>query len=86
MAKCITEKKMYKSQELAEDALIDAWIRYRYTEGRGPVAVYLCDDCKQYHLTSKGNMNARLAEHLASGKIALHQEASRWEQKLRSKR
>lgn len=86
MANCITGKKMYGSQELAEDALIEAWVQYSYRNGSGPVAVYLCEDCKHYHLTSKGNINARLAGCLSSGKITRQQEANRWEQKARSKR
>lgn len=85
MAECVTHKRMYHTLRLAEDALIDAHIRFNYRNTNGPVAIYKCDDCGHYHFTSKGNMNARLAEAIANGTIKKQQEISRWEDKFRNR-
>ena len=76
---------MYPTQEIAEDALIEARINFDFPKGKGPVAVYQCEDCGQYHLTSRGTMNSRLAEHISSGKINLHKEANRWTDKIKKR-
>jgi hypothetical protein len=83
MKNCVTHKKMYPSKEIAEDALIEARTQFDYTRDGGPVGVYQCEDCGQFHLTSKGAMNPRLAEQLANGKIARQKEAARWLDKLK---
>lgn len=83
MEKCVTNKRIYYTKEMAEDALIEAWSRNNYPEGRGPVAVYQCDDCGNWHWTSRGPMNERLAGELRSGNIHRQQEAYRWERKWR---
>lgn len=85
MAHCVTGKKMYATQQLAEDALVEAWTRYRYSKGNGPVAVYRCEDCKQFHFTSKGEMNKTLAQRLADGRIDLQGEANHWLNKLKNR-
>lgn len=85
MGGCVTGKKMYDSKEIAEDVLIEAWSRYDYAPGRGPVAVYQCIDCGRFHLTSSGEMNPKLAQHLSEGKIQLQKEANHWIEKLRKK-
>ncbi|NJM26670.1 MAG: hypothetical protein HC859_15525 [Bacteroidia bacterium] len=80
--KCSSGKRTYASETMAEDALIEAWSRYHYTPGQGPVAIYRCDDCGQWHFTSQGPMNTRLAGALKSGKISLSRAAEDWLQKL----
>lgn len=83
MIKCVTQKKVYLTPELAEEALLGAHIRFEYAAGNGPVAVYRCDDCGYYHLTSKGPVSATLKENLKSGKIGREKEAQAWERKLK---
>jgi len=82
MIKCSSGKRVYLTESLAEDALIDAHGRHHYA-GTGPIAFYRCDDCGYYHFTSKGAMNSKLASLLASGKLKLNQEANHWERKLK---
>jgi hypothetical protein len=82
MLKCPTGKRVFLTESLAEEALIDAHSRHQYA-GTGPIAVYQCEDCNYYHFTSKGKMNLKLAEHLASGKIKLQQQAYHWAHKLK---
>ena len=85
MNQCISGKRTYGSQEVAEDALIEAWTRFKFAHNNGPVAVYRCDDCGEYHLTSQGPVNPRLAQAIAEGKIQRQQEADRWTNKLKHK-
>ncbi|MGC4020718.1 MAG: hypothetical protein QM734_01635 [Cyclobacteriaceae bacterium] len=80
MLKCSTGKRVYQTEIIAEEALIDSHSRNNYS-GNGPIAVYKCEECGYYHFTSKGSMNKRLAELIASGKIKLQQQANEWSQK-----
>ena len=73
---------MYASEQMAEDALIEAQIRFDY-HNQGPIAVYKCEDCGHYHLTSRGPMNPRLAQLTAEGKIKLEKEANKWLHKFK---
>ena len=85
MIKCISHKKTYPSPEIAEDALIEAHTHFDYRAASGPIAVYQCDDCGSYHLTSKGTMNTKLAEYIKTGKIHQQKEANRWLDKIKRK-
>ena len=85
MKACVSGKKMYSTQEIAEDVLIESRSKFEYTRGTGPIAVYRCDDCGYYHLTSKGPMNEKLSQYMASGKINLDQEANRWLNKFKKR-
>lgn len=85
MTKCISHKKTYPTREAAEDALIDARTNFEYAPGQGPVGVYPCEDCGNFHLTSKGPINDKLAKHLADGKIKLQKEANRWLGKMKKR-
>jgi hypothetical protein len=74
---------MYPTDAIAEEALLAAWATYTYRTGDGPVAVYRCDDCGSYHLTSKGPMNQRLAQALASGDISRQKDSDAWMNKIK---
>ncbi len=83
MKKCVTGKRLYPSQQLAEEALIESHIHFEHRAGGGPVAVYQCEDCGEYHLTSRGPMNERLAKQLEDGTIKRLKVASRWQRKFK---
>lgn len=85
MNRCISGKRLYVSQEVAEDALIETWTRFDFSASNGPVAVYRCDDCGHYHLTSRGPMNEKLSQAIADGKIRRQKEADQWMNKLKRK-
>lgn len=85
MDRCISGKRMYSSKEVAEDVLIEAWTRFDYSSGNGPVAVYQCEECGSFHLTSKGAMSEKLSQAIAGGKIQRQKEADRWMEKIRRK-
>lgn len=79
MSNCSSGKRSYLSESLAEEALIGAHINYHYTKGQGPIGIYQCELCGQYHLTSKGNMNQRLEKALQGGTIKKGRDANWWE-------
>ena len=84
MIKCVSNKKVYPSKELAEEALIEAHSQFEF-KGGGPIAVYQCEDCGYFHLTSKGQVNQKLAELLKDGKIQRSREANQWLRKIKRK-
>lgn len=86
MIKCVTQKKVYLTEELAEEALLGARTRFDYATGHGPVAFYRCEDCGYFHLTSKGPINATLDQHIKAGKIDREKQANEWLNKLKYKR
>ena len=83
MLKCPSNKKVYSSKEIAEEALIEAHTQFEYTRGSGPIAVYECEDCKYYHLTSQGPMNQKLEQLMKDGKIQRQKEANQWLNKIK---
>lgn len=85
MVKCISNKRAYPTKEVAEDALIEAHTQFDYGKASGPVAVYQCEDCGYYHLTSKGPMNEKLEAVMKGGKLKHQKEASLWMHKLKKR-
>ncbi|MFY0651896.1 MAG: hypothetical protein JXQ96_07680 [Cyclobacteriaceae bacterium] len=82
---CGTGKVSYASKEMAEEALIQNHSRNYYSTGSGPVNVYQCDACGEYHFTSKGDVSDLLKSPESQKKIAKNQEAHHWEQKWRGR-
>lgn len=85
MVKCVSNKKVYPSKELAEDALIEAHTQFEYGRGSGPIATYLCEDCGYYHLTSKGVVNQKLGQLMKDGEVQRLKEANHWLNKLKKR-
>jgi hypothetical protein len=83
--RCPSGKRVFSSQQIAEDVLIECWIKNDYAAGQAPVAVYQCDDCGNYHLTSGGAMNPKLSELLSDRTFKLKREAARWSEKFKRK-
>ncbi len=80
MPTCHTHKRSYPTQEMAEDALVEARIRFVHNSAAG---VYQCDECGEWHLTSQGEMNPRLKKLLDDGTLKKEREAFNWERKLK---
>lgn len=85
MIRCVSNKKVYLTADIAEQALIEAHTQFEYKQGSGPKAVYRCDDCGYYHLTSQGSMNQTLERLIKEGKIQRQKEANRWMHKLKKR-
>jgi hypothetical protein len=83
MRACPSGKRQYINENFAEEALIEAHVQFSYRPGSGPVAVYQCEDCGQWHLTSKGPVNLKLSQLLKEGKIKKQKEVQYWVDKLK---
>lgn len=77
---CPTGKNQYATKFLAETSLIDIHIHRNFQPGQGPQNVYQCDDCGEWHLTSKApKRNERLQRMIDSGEMRRKQQARQWE-------
>lgn len=77
---CPTHKKLYPSEHIAEEALIQARIRF---DSNTAISVYQCNDCNSWHLSSKGDMNPKLKEAIKSGKLDQEKKNLDWEERYR---
>lgn len=82
MRTCSSGKRVYDSAIQAEQALVHLQAERRFKDGEGPVAIYQCDLCTGFHLTSKGPANPFLAGQLRDGTINRQREANNWIKKL----
>jgi len=78
MPGCSSGKRSYLSEDIAVEALIEAHVQFDYGKRSGPVAVYQCDECEQFHLTSTGTMNQKLQQYIADGTIQKFRTANKW--------
>ncbi|MBX2963104.1 MAG: hypothetical protein KF687_11380 [Cyclobacteriaceae bacterium] len=81
MTTCSSGKRAYLNEAIAVEALIEAHIQFDYGKRSGPVAVYQCDECGQFHLTSTGTMNQKLQQYLADGTLEKLRRARAWSNK-----
>lgn len=79
---CSTGKKSFQTESIAEEALLSAWTMYNYPPDKGPIAIYVCDECGTYHFTSKGTMNPKLSAMLADGTLTRQKDANAWLDKI----
>ena len=82
MKSCSSQKRSFDSAEQAEQALVEIQARRDFRAGDGPVGIYRCDLCGSFHLTSKGPVNATLANKQRDGTIDRQREANYWIDKL----
>ena len=76
----------YPSSEIAIEALIQAYSRFSFPKGTGPITIYLCEECGNFHFTSKGIMHPELEKYLSGKHINRDREAERWLHKLKGNR
>ncbi len=72
-------KRNYDTENLALEALIEAIIRFPESTVTN---VYQCDDCGNWHLTSRGAKHPYLIENLENGYIKRQRQALEWKGKL----
>ncbi len=80
---CPTGKKSFDSRGLAIEALIQNHIRFHHNAGAGPLNVYECHECGQYHFTSRPPEAEELTDPEIQSRIQKEKRALDWEQKLR---
>lgn len=80
---CVTGKRPYETEGMALEALIDIRGRNNYRANSGPINIYQCQDCGQWHFTSKGPVHPLLTSEETQKRISSQNEAEFWERKLR---
>ena len=78
LVNCVTGKVCYETRDEAIQALINNWIEKNHRIGMGPINVYKCPECGNWHLTSKGSKAAELIEALENGKIERERKMLDW--------
>lgn len=81
MSTCSSGKRSYLNEDVAVEALIEAHVHFDYRKHSGPVAVYRCDSCGQFHLTSSGPMNQKLRQAIDDGTLEKLRMAKKWSSK-----
>lgn len=77
---CPTHKKCYPTEQIAEEALIQARIRF---DSNTASSVYQCEDCGEWHMSSKGELNAKLKQAIDSGELENEKKKLDWEERYR---
>lgn len=83
MVKCTSGKTIFQSKELAEEALIQNHIRNNHRAGSGPINVYECNDCQNWHFTSTGETSFLLLDTEVKNRISKDRRAMEWEYRLK---
>lgn len=81
--RCSSGKRAFDSVVLAEEALIQHHIMNDYKIGEGPINVYECQECGNWHFTSKGPESELFNDPDVIKRINVERRAFLWEQKLR---
>lgn len=82
--KCATGKRVFESEALAEEALIQNHVRNDYSrQTNGPTNIYQCRDCGFWHFTSKGGLHPMFEDEGVQERIKRERAAYHWEQRLR---
>ncbi len=71
---CSRGKKGYYTEEEVKEALIRSHIRFSSTATN----YYICDDCGEYHLTSRGKKNPLLDDPEVQKRIKNEQREQDW--------
>ncbi|WP_420578471.1 hypothetical protein [Ekhidna sp.] len=81
--KCSSGKRSFDSHTLAEEALIQHHIRNDYQKGQGPLNVYECQECGNWHFTSQGPEHELFGDPEMVKRIESERRAFLWERRLR---
>ncbi len=80
---CVTGKKVYENESIAIEALIQHHIMNEFGEKEGPINVYSCLECGNWHFTSKGPKNDIFEDVEVVQRIKKERLAFQWERKLK---
>ncbi len=81
--KCVTGKNAHESEKLALDSLIQNHIRHNHRKGSGPINVYQCHECGQWHFTSKGSVTEVLKDPEVIKSMQKERKLGEWENEWR---
>ncbi|MDA8757840.1 hypothetical protein N9V42_05665 [Flavobacteriaceae bacterium] len=75
---CSSKKKQYYTEDEAAEALIRSHIRF----ARPALSYYLCAECAQFHLTSRGPQHPLLDQPEVVERIHNEQQSQDWSHRL----
>lgn len=78
---CSTKKNQY----YAEDEVVEALIRSHIRFNKPALSYYLCNECAQFHLTSRGEKHPLLHKAEVVERIKKEQQYQDWSNRLRRK-
>mgnify|MGYP001157469354 FL=1 len=78
---CSTKKNQYYTEDEAAEALIRSHIRFN----KPALSYYLCSECAQFHLTSRGEKHPLLHRPEVIERIKKEQRSQDWSERLRKK-
>ena len=81
--KCPTGKTTFETEDLAKEALIQNHIRNNYRSGSGPLDIYVCPDCGDWHFTSRPPAASWLLDPETISRIEKERRAFNWEQQMK---
>lgn len=81
--KCVSGKRIFETEALALDALIQNHIINNYRADEGPTNVYECPDCGQWHFTSKAEKHPLFDDPEIARNIVQEKRAINWERGFR---
>ena len=76
---CITNKKGYYTEPEVQEALIRSQIGFRTSATN----YYVCEECGEFHLTSKAGVHPLLKTQEVQERIRKEQQEQDWNQRLR---
>ena len=79
---CVSGKNAYSSRDLAIEALIQNRIRNFHDDHSGPLNVYECEHCGEWHFTSRKPQADELTDPDVRRRIERERIANDWERKL----
>ena len=68
-----------------EDEAVEALIRSQIRFNKSAVSYYLCDECAQFHLTSRGEKHPLLSQPEVLERIKKEQQLQDWSDRMRRK-
>jgi hypothetical protein len=80
--KCISGKNQFESEDLAKEALIQNRIYHNHREGSGPINIYECPDCNEWHFTSKGETAKFLQQQEVKERIEKEKKLNEWKERF----
>ncbi len=83
MMTCRTGKRCFETEAIAEEALIQNHIVNHYQGQEGPKTIYQCDECGNWHFTSRGQFHPLFEDEEVVDRIKRERLANSWERHLR---
>jgi len=80
---CPSGKTSFISRELGEEALVQNHIRNNHRKGAGPQNIYECEDCGEWHFTSRPPVADILLDENVQERITKERRSFEWEQRMK---